>query len=105
MATLLAAIVEDAADGASADPALSSFHASRAFKRLALAHAPAADALWAVALAGRASTLVTGHAAKVVAAVVKGGGEATRVAAGEELRAAVGGDVSAWADGLLKKPE
>lgn len=105
MATLLAAIAADAADSASPDPALSSFHASRALKRLALAHAPAADALWKGALAGRAGDLVTGHAAKVVAAVVKGGSDATRVAAGKELSASVGGDVGAWADGLLKKPE
>jgi hypothetical protein len=106
VASLLAAVVADAADGAGDDPALSNFHATRALKRLALAHPPAADALWKSALAGKAATLINGHAAKVVAAVVKGGSDGTRKAAAAELKKAVGGgDVVAWANGLLKRPE
>ncbi len=108
--------------------ALTDFYASRALKHFALlavpgegeeAAAPAPGtaaaaegvrALWRGALAGRAGALVTGHAAKVVAAVWTAlsasgaAGVAELAAAREELGKAVG-DVDAWAGGVLKRAE
>jgi pumilio family protein 6 len=110
-------------DAPSITHALTDFYGSRALKHFALLAVPgeggdpaapgvaaAAEGvrlLWTTALAGRAGSLVKGHAAKVVAAVwvalVAGGdGASEEVAAARTELGKVVGDVDAWAGGVLK---
>lgn len=92
---------------------LTHFYASRALRRLVLCGGDSAGAfstlLWERVLRGNCSKLSKSHAAKVVAAVVVvAGGEIaaeTRTGIESELKKCVaGGDVKAWAAGVLKPP-
>lgn len=88
---------------------LTDFYASRALRRLVLSGGDSAGAfsslLWERVLRGNCSRLSRSHAAKVVAAVLAAAGAETRKEVEGELRRCVpGGDVEAWAAGVLKPP-
>ena len=88
---------------------LTHFYASRALRRLVLCGGDSAGAfsslLWERVLRGNCSRLCESHAAKVVAAVAVAGSAETREEIKGELRKCVaGGDVEAWAAGVLKPP-
>jgi len=88
---------------------LTHFYASRALRRLLLSGGDTTEAfsslLWKRVLRGRCSELSKSHAAKVVAAVAATGGAETKKEIEGELRECVaGGDVTAWAAGVLKPP-